>query len=1115
MSTKFFNNNPGNSLFDKLKGIATDMAHFDRFLAVVGFFRSSGYFKLRRELGDVSDIRILVGINIDNLYHYHNQAMLDLSREECAEVREQYLRQMQQDIAEADYSDEVEEGILQMASDLADRRLQIRIHAQRNLHAKFYLCLPKKYTPNSDGTVIMGSSNISDSGLGFGTPPRYELNVALRDYDDVQFCLYEFERLWIESDELKAADFAASLQPTHIAQLPTPYEIYIKVLIDAFGSIIEDGFTPHIPEGYMKLKYQNDAAIQGFQMMKRYNGFFLADVVGTGKTIVAALIAARFVEENGSMTRILVVHPPAVATNWNDTFSDFGLKEYTHFVTNGSLSHILEPRDNFLPRDAYDLIIVDEAHNFCSQNADRFDELQQLCKSPRRHKGGIGGRKRVMLVSATPLKNGPEDLRNLIKLFQDENNLTIDGVGNNLNVLFNPWVKRYRELMGNRKDGNKNVTGDVDRLYGEIRNVLLEKLMLRRTRHNLERHYGSDLEQQHIKFPKLKAPAEHGYELDPPTAELFALTTDLLTEDPVKKPAKPGTREGRLHYARYRAIEFLKPDKQSRFEHAEHTSRTLAAIYRTMMVKRLESSFEAFRKSLATLLRITEQMIAMFDQDKVIIAPEAHIKDLMDRGLDVDGVIDWLDKRDYSADDYLYHKDDFQDGFYDMLTHDRDTLRRFCGYWNEIKEDPKLDKFFSLIDTELFDKRFNPGGKLVVFSESLDTVNYLERKLKEHYHRNDILAISAANRNREKERIRRNFDANYKGTFENEFNIILSTDVLAEGINLHRANVIVNYDTPWNATKLMQRVGRVNRIGSPAGQIHSHMFYPSAEGDKQISLVSNALIKLQGFHSALGEDERVFSHDEMLRHFELFDADNDDDIDRRLQLQRELSDLYHNNRRLYEHIRLLPCKSRTVRRPDNPSRRGSSVVHIKNGEKSQFYLVVGDGTPKAIEFLDAIELLRAEPDERPATLGEVRDLHFSHVQKALQCYRAALVALQDDTLTASHKSDPNTQKAMAFVRDLKRAFADDSEMLRMVKSIEAEVQMGRIAQLTLAVVRQSRAVNKQLKDVKNRIVDLRPQLRSVIADWCDTYRVGEAASEQAGRSYNNPQIITSETFLLS
>ena len=418
MSTKFFNNRLGNTLFDKLKGIASGMATFDRFLAVVGFFRSSGYFKLRKELGDISEIRILVGINIDDIFRKHNKALLMLADEDKA--KEIYHSGFKEDIVSAQYSPEVEEGILQMCEDLVSGRLQMRIHATKNLHAKFYLCLPQNHNEHSDGWVIMGSSNISDSGLGIKQPPQYELNVAMKDYDDVKYCSDEFWVLWNEAIPLTAEDIEEYKKKTYLGYQPTPYELYIKVLIDTFGDQVEDDFSIQLPDGVKDLKYQKDAVIQGYQMLMQHNGLFLADVVGLGKTMIATMIAKRFVEANGKNTNILVVYPPALEDNWRNTFKLFGIYKKAQFITNGSLSKVLEGKDNYKDKEEFDLIIVDEAHGFRSDSSGKYDELQKICKSPCMNMGLLRStQKKVMLLSATPLNNRPDDLQNQLLLFQN------------------------------------------------------------------------------------------------------------------------------------------------------------------------------------------------------------------------------------------------------------------------------------------------------------------------------------------------------------------------------------------------------------------------------------------------------------------------------------------------------------------------------------------------------------------------------------------------------------------------------------------------------------------------------------------------------------------------
>lgn len=507
MSTKFFNNTPSNTLFEKLKGIADNMQGFNHFLAVVGYFRSSGYFKLRKELGDISDIRILIGINADDIFRKHNLGWEMLEAPERA--KELFNKQFILDIVDSNYTKAIEEGILQLGRDLAEGRLQLRLHPTKNLHAKFYLCLPDTHTPHSDGWVIMGSSNISDSGLGTGKAPRYELNVSMKDYDDVHFCHEEFETLWSESLPLSLEDVKKPTDNTYLGEYqPTPYEIYIKVLIEVFGDQVEDDFNIQLPDGVMELKYQKDAVIQGYQMLMQHNGLFLSDVVGLGKTMIATMIAKRFIEANGKNTKILVVFPPSLEDNWKSTFRQFGIYRKAQFITNGSLFKVLEGKDNYHDKEDFDLIIVDEAHQFRSDTSNRYDELQKICKSPCSNPGLLKSfRKKIMLLSATPLNNRPEDLLNQLQLFQDTQRATIDGI-TNLKQFFAPHIANYKKLM--RERDIRDVGHEVDRIYENIRDKVIDKVTIRRTRNNIlnDPDYKADLKKQGIVFPTILPPNE-------------------------------------------------------------------------------------------------------------------------------------------------------------------------------------------------------------------------------------------------------------------------------------------------------------------------------------------------------------------------------------------------------------------------------------------------------------------------------------------------------------------------------------------------------------------------------------------------------------------------------
>src|SRR5688572_1199703 len=241
---------------------------------------------------------------------------------------------------------------------MIDGRIEVRAHKSKAIHAKFYLFLPEKHTEHSDGWVIMGSSNLTEAGLGIKKAPNYELNIALKNFDDVEFAKGEFAQLWSESTSILPADIQSFKQKTHIGQTFTPFELYIKFLIEYFDKNID--YDPDtvgdLPKTYKKLTYQIDAVNQGFQMLLEHNGFFLADVVGLGKTVVSAMIAKRFMIANGSLnTKILVVYPPALEKNWKTTFRQFGIDRHTKFISNGRLNKILEGDLNYWVKEDYDL----------------------------------------------------------------------------------------------------------------------------------------------------------------------------------------------------------------------------------------------------------------------------------------------------------------------------------------------------------------------------------------------------------------------------------------------------------------------------------------------------------------------------------------------------------------------------------------------------------------------------------------------------------------------------------------------------------------------------------------------------------------------------------------
>lgn len=795
MPTRFFTNEGENTLLNKFKGIFENHSDIDYFDALVGYFYSSGYFAIRPFLENVPNIRILVGIKADYIMAKYNEKGL-LFRGDDEETVSEALKELRNDIASCEYLPEVEKGIKLFVDDVRSGKIQIRAHKSKKLHAKFYVFRPKVWNEHKSGFVITGSSNLTDAGLGAGKVSNYEFNVQLKEYEDVQFATEEFEKLWNEAAEITSADIETLKTETHLNDQITPFELYIKMLITYFGQNIDyspDGVD--LPSGYKKLSYQIDAVNQGYDKLCRYNGFFLADVVGLGKTVVALLIAKKFFYANGyfhnHVSRTLIICPPALKEVWENTANDLGLKAYK-IVTNGSI-HKEEKRFN-----TYDLVIVDEAHKFRNQNTESYTLLSRLCKSPSSVGSTLGktpSRKKVILISATLQNNGPEDIKSLTYLFQDRRDTELDIP--DLDEFFNPLINRFNRT----KDLDINKAKEEIRMIGqELRENIIYPLTIRRTRADLIKNelYRKDLQKQGIKFPQIQAPQQMLYKLNGSLNTLFDRSLAILTLE--------------LNYSRYKHIAYLKPEHKAKFKKtvADHASDQLAGMMRNTLVKRLDSSFHAFKASLNRFLDGVNAMIKMLESNQVYVLNKVNVSDLVLND-EEDKLEELFEKKE---DAEKYSADDFEDGFKTDLLHDKAILESLCAQWNNVNDDPKYDKFLITLKTDLLNKKKNPSGKVVIFSEAESTTNYLyERLIHDGFSR--VLSISANNRDSERETIAANFDANLKKEDqEDDFDIIICTEVLAEGVNLHRAGVVVNYDTPWNSTRLMQRIGRINRIGS-------------------------------------------------------------------------------------------------------------------------------------------------------------------------------------------------------------------------------------------------------------------------------------------------------------
>ena len=972
MSSKFFTNQGTNTLENRLKDILT---HYDikNLEFLIGYFRISGFKKIAKLLDNVDKVRILVGINIDKLTHDAQARGKKFNLFDYEKFNQEFIENQKECLTNEEYTQEVDESVNQFIKLIAQNRLEIRISQDKNIHSKIYILRENEIKRHNDtteyrGSVITGSSNLTENGLS----KNYEFNVELKYSEDIEFALNEFNDLWIKSVEITEKDIDTIKQNSYLKEI-TPYELYLKFLIEHFedrvdydASVAED-----LPKGYMKLAYQIDAVNEGLSKIKKHSGFFLSDVVGLGKTITSAMIVKRLCYQTKG--QILIIAPPSIEKEWNETFKEFqiGSIRKFDFKSYGALEKIKDTED-------YEIVIIDESHKFKNFLTSRYKELERICKEDVKYK------KKVILISATPLNNKPQDIANQLYLFQDKRNSTIDSHPN-LETFFAEIDKKYREIISikeNQSDLSEDELMELEQLSKKVRDNILREVMVRRTRTDIQTNeiYKKDLIEQNLNIPHINPVEELEYKLDDDLLKIFDRTISILMED--------------LKYYRYQILANLTQNGQKKYGEVqagffEKSALSLADIMKTMLVKRLESSFVAFKSTISKQCKNLEILISMFENGVVYIpAKHFNLFELLENDED-----DFLAKVDYFLENEkmkAFESKDFKDEYLEQLKTDLKILQELVKLWENIDSDPKLDKFKSILELHKTDK-------VVVFTESKQTALYLEEQLKEY---KQVLTVHGENRDKLKEVIRENFDANYKNK-KDDFNVIISTDTLSEGVNMHRSNIIYNYDIPWNSTRLMQRIGRINRIGTKHSEIFIYNFKPTAQSESLIELSKKAFIKLQTFHHAVGEDSQIYSKNEKVGTVSLYEVEVEK-ADEELKFLEEIRKYKEANPKTFKYLKELPKKVRVQR--DIKDLKETSFVFIKNNDSKSYYMVDNQNC-EAVNFVKMATQLKTTKDE--VAINPIKEFHYSHVKKAIEMYDKEIsdIAVQTTNVKVEHKSD--------------------------------------------------------------------------------------------------------------
>ena len=1003
MNVKFFTNNGNNTLYNKLKGIFENNPHINCFDVLSGYFNISGYYRVRQLLDNTDTVRILVGIGITGFKNDAEAQGVLLNAVGDKEVQEEIETKAIKDVNNADYNRDSDEGIMQLIKDADTKKVQIKAHPSRNIHAKIYILRPQNFNEHNSGHVITGSSNITSAGLGITSTSNYEFNVLLHDYTDVQFATDEFERLWAEGVEISSQFFINIIKKTHLQDI-TPRELYLKTLIEYFGKEVE--FDPNsitdLPKDFKRLDYQMDAVNQAYEILEKHNGCFLADVVGLGKTVVATLIARMFYQKNGYpeyRSHIVLVIPLALRNNWETTLEKFKIDDAFDIYNNGSVGKIKDLKK-------YDMVIIDESHKFRNHDSQSYKSMQRLCKAPTTR----GTQKKVILVSATPLNNSVSDIANQVLLFQDGNNSSL---GFSLTHFFNEIKRKEKEIKLHNKE---EIQQKTRRLAKDLRRRIIEPLTVRRTRTDLteNKRYKKDLEQQNIIFPKIQSPQPIYYKLPDELNTLFDTTLTIINNKK-KEPSK-------LCYIRYCAPLYLK-DK-SVYNQPEHITNLLVAIMRTILIKRMDSSFDAFKSTLSNFLRSSQIMMEMIQKNKIIVAPKVNIAEYA-----LNNKLEELEAMFHSGEvsGSIFKCSDFEEGFVKGVKSDHKILQKLNEKWKEIDIDPKLDAFKEKL-LSLLDEKHNPEKKLVVFTESAVTMKHLKKNLKT----TRTLGIDSHNIKDNRQKLQENFDANLpQKDKKNDYDIIITTDVLAEGVNLHRSNTVINYDTPWNSTKLIQRIGRVNRIGTQASHIFIYNFFPTEKVDNVIELKKKAITKMQAFHSALGEDAQIFSEQENIETFKLFDESIQAEKSETLPYLEEIRDFKKNHPQEFSRLKDMPLKLRNAVKNEQYQTKTLTFMRTSDKNTTTFSCIDKNNELHNIAFIEAMKMLSADFDAANQPLPKH---HYEQVHTAQQNFKKSVLREVNHAKHQLKLSVPD-KNAIRLLKSLQNHTTDEEKKEVLNKTI--------------------------------------------------------------------------------
>lgn len=1044
---------------------------------LVGFFYFSGWQEIYKNLQDNNQItlKILVGLQVDKYLNSIVEVGLQDDTLSQEEHFSQFIKSMGFAINNAEMDNEAFYNQIEFFIQLLQEgRLIIRKTLNPN-HAKVYLFqLDNQYQDlfNVKGEFITGSSNLTKAGLR----GQEEFNVEIKDYGFESAEAY-FDALWETAVPITEAENGTKiiidfLKNKSQASLITPFEAYALILKTYIelqeAKKINDAITRLLEENdFEKYQYQLDAVNQALNVIETYNGVIIADVVGLGKSVIASLIA------NQLGKRGLILCPPGLIGSkkenygWWEYWNRFKLYNWD-IESSGNLEAVAESiQKNNLE---YQVIIVDEAHKFRNQDTSAYEALMDICRG-----------KQVILLSATPFNNSPADVFSLLKLFivPGASGITIEP---DLEGRFNAYNYRFKRLSNILKNHNsdnpekrRKAERDYEKMFGltppievsivrdnvsamanDIKNIITP-VVIRRNRLDLKTDF--EYKKEITNLSEVKDPVEQFYELTVEQSDFYnRIIRDYFSET------------GHFKGAIYKPNEYesLKEDEDKLSEddnRAFQQQRNLFDFMRRLLVKRFESSFGAFEKSIQRFLRTNRMVLSFIEKSGKYVMDRKVIENIYDDTDDADdftyeAIKEALEEFERNAINHtkpkhtkIYDIETFQfkKEFIDDIKNDIKLFERIeqeIKDLNIIANDPKRVAVLKTIK-EVLNKETNPRRKVILFTEYTDTVRHLQK-----YFEKELLGRAMFCDGEITKTFAKELDANFNAKHNeqvDDFDVLITSDKLSEGFNLNRAGLIINYDIPWNPTRVIQRVGRINRMSAKVfDKLFIYNFFPTDQGSDIVKSREIAQQKMFLIHSALGEDAKIFDADEEPTPSGLFskistNPEENDELSTNTIIRNDFNEIVESQPEVIKKISDLPNRVKTVKLFNDNNvvvlrKKGMalfSIVHQYENEKP-------NDKPIEKTFEELIEYVKCGFDEERQPLTNAFWNSYEEIKAFKPKYKSGKseLALENQANIAlktllKEKRDDLNQELVVFIdtllKDIKKYKTLPKYTLRKLK----------------------------------------------------------------------------------